>query len=68
MKKVLLLLAVIALATVVSANLLDELEERIVEDQIQDLEDRNAEDDDSLEFELYRARRNKDYLTAKKYT
>jgi hypothetical protein len=69
MKKILILLAVVALASLVSANWIDDLEERIIQDLAQqDLEERSDDNDDELN-ELKRAlfRRNKDYLTAQKY-
>jgi hypothetical protein len=69
MKKILILLAVFALASLVSANWIDDLEERIIQEQAQqDLEERSDDNDDELD-ELKRAlfRRNKDYLTAQKY-
>jgi hypothetical protein len=69
MKKIVILLAVVALASLVSANWIDDLEDRIIQDLAQqDLEERSDDNDDELN-ELKRAlfRRNKDYLTAQKY-
>ena len=66
-----LLLAVAVLASFASANWLDELEERIVEEQSSDLlDERNIDSDDDELEDLKRAiriQRNKDYLTAQKY-
>ena len=68
MKTILILLAVVALASLVSANWVDDLEERIIQEQAQDLEERSDDDSSDELDELKRAlfRRNKDYLTAQK--